>query len=82
MSIVLYQSMLLNRVMQLIQGNEIIIGLLFIVSVFLVLLIIGLRKTQKLNAENERLANSDVLETDEKNKKYKDFTEGHLYSNN
>jgi hypothetical protein len=41
-----------------------------------------MRKTYKLNAENERLANLDYLESDEKEQKYKDFTEGHLYNNN
>ncbi|WP_299779386.1 hypothetical protein [uncultured Formosa sp.] len=82
MSIVFFQFMLPNDVLQLIIDNGIIIGLLITVFIFLVLLILGMRKTQKLNAENERLANSEILESDDKDKKYKDFTEGHLYSNN
>jgi len=51
--------------------------LIITVCVFLVLLILGVRKSYKLKAENERLSkkssNSDV------EKDYEDFTEGHLY---
>ena len=52
------------------------------VAFFLVLLVIGLRKTYKLKAENERLNNINPLQSNEDNKAYKDFTEGHLYDNN
>ncbi|MBP1841069.1 hypothetical protein [Formosa algae] len=82
MSIVLFQFNLSNSEILLIQEEEIIIGLLITIFIFLVLLILGMRKTYKLNAENERLANLDYLESDEKEQKYKDFTEGHLYNNN
>ena len=48
---------------------------------FLVLLILGVRKSYKLNAENEKLmkATDHLLEEDKK--EYTDFSEGHMYSN-
>ncbi|MDO6596895.1 hypothetical protein Q4512_08200 [Oceanihabitans sp. 2_MG-2023] len=48
---------------------------------FSVLLILVLRKSYKLKAENEKLmkATDNLLEDD--NKEYTDFTEGHMYSN-
>jgi len=61
----------------LIEQINIVTMLIITVCVFLVLLIIGVRKSYKLKAENERLSkkssNSDV------EKDYEDFTEGHLY---
>jgi Na+-transporting methylmalonyl-CoA/oxaloacetate decarboxylase gamma subunit len=51
--------------------------LIITVFVFLVLLILGVRKSFKLKAENERLS-KEHTEEDEK-KDYEDFTEGHLY---
>ena len=46
---------------------------------FLILLILGIRKSFKLKAENEKLlkASDDLIKED--NKEYKDFTEGHMY---
>jgi len=61
----------------LIEQVNIVTMLIITVCVFLVLLILGVRKSYKLKAENERLSkkssNSDV------EKDYEDFTEGHLY---
>lgn len=61
----------------LIEQINIVTMLIITVCVFLVLLILGVRKSYKLKAENERLSkkssNSDV------EKDYEDFTEGHLY---
>jgi hypothetical protein len=48
---------------------------------FLVLLILGVRKSYKLKKENERLNEMSTSFKDEENKPYKDFTEGHLYDN-
>lgn len=48
---------------------------------FLVLLILGIRKSYKLKKENERLNEMSTSFQDEENKPYKDFTEGHLYDN-
>lgn len=55
-------------------------ALLIVGLVFLVLIVIGLVKSFKLKAENERLSQA-AKENEEKNK-YQDFTEGHLYENN
>lgn len=63
----------------LLQNKAIVIGLAITVFVFLVLLIFGLINTYKLKAENDRLAQINPLESEEEDKSYKDFTEGHLY---
>jgi cell division protein FtsL len=58
---------------------------LIIVGIFfLILIILGIRKTYKLNQENRRLneLHSKQLEKEKENEGYKDFTEGHLYQNN
>ena len=47
--------------------------------IFLVLLVLGVRKSFKLKAENELLSKPTNLQSEEDNKVYKDFTEGHLY---
>lgn len=47
--------------------------------IFLVLLVLGVRKSFKLKAENDRLSKPKNLQSEEDNKDYKDFTEGHLY---
>jgi len=46
---------------------------------FLILLILGIRKSFKLKAENEKLlkASDDLIKDGDK--EYKDFTEGHMY---
>ncbi len=49
--------------------------------IFLVLLLLGVRKYFKLKAETERLIKSTNLQSEDDNKVYKDFTEGHLYDN-
>jgi hypothetical protein len=48
---------------------------------FLVLLVLGIRKSYKLKAENDKLmkASDDLIKED--NKEYTDFTEGHMYQN-
>ena len=66
----------------LIEQSSIITMLIVTGSFFLILLILGVRKSYKLKAENEKLSEKKSLETDEENKVYKDFTEGHLYDNN
>lgn len=52
--------------------------LIITVCVFLILLILGVRKSYKLKAENERLSKKSTSDSDVK-KEYEDFTEGHLY---
>jgi len=46
---------------------------------FLILLLLGIRKSYKLKAENEKLlkASDDLIK--EEQEEYKDFTEGHMY---
>ncbi|MGJ5641051.1 hypothetical protein [Formosa sp. S-31] len=63
----------------LIQHQAIVIGLAITVFVFLILLVLGLINTYKLKAENDKLAQINPLESEEEDKSYKDFTEGHLY---
>ncbi len=46
---------------------------------FLVLLILGIRKSYKLKAENDKLMKASDELIKEKKEEYKDFTEGHLY---
>ncbi|WP_230401556.1 hypothetical protein [Hanstruepera ponticola] len=48
---------------------------------FLVLLILGIRKSYKLKKENDRLNELSTSFEDDENKPYTDFTEGHLYDN-
>ena len=65
----------------LIEEISIVKILIFTVSFFLILLVLGILKSFKLRAENERLSNNDGPSSDEDNKVYKDFREGHLYDN-
>ena len=60
------------------------LNVLIIVGIFfLILIILGIRKTYKLNKENKRLNDLHLkqLEKDKENERYHDFTEGHLYDN-
>lgn len=70
----------LSDILILLQQKDIVIVLSITVTVFLILLILGIRKTHKLNEENQRLADLNPLDSTEDDS-YKDFTEGHLYSN-
>ena len=58
-----------------------IVTLLIIVTVFFgILLLLGIRKSHKLKKENERLDAMDKkIAEDDKEKPYKDFTDGHMY---
>jgi hypothetical protein len=70
---------LLNKA--LISQTQIVTVLSIVVAFFLVLLILGVRKSYLLKKENERLDKISSLNSDEENKIYKDFTEGHMYDN-
>ena len=65
----------------LLEQISIVTFLLVTVVFFLILLILGVLKSFKLKAENERLSktNSPTPTTEGDNKVYKDFREGHLY---
>ncbi len=69
------------RTFSLIEQINIVAILIITGFIFLVLLLLGVRKSFKLKAENERLSKSTNLQSKEDNKVYKDFTEGHLYDN-
>ena len=68
----------------LIEQLSIVKMLAITVVFFLVLLILGIRKSYKLKKENDRLNELSTSLEDDENKPYTDFTEGHLYdsSNN
>ena len=58
-----------------------LVSVLIVTAIFfLILLILGVRKSYKLKAENEYLSKNQRRYNNKK--PYKDFTEGHLYSNN
>ena len=62
----------------LINQIQIVTALIIVVAFFVVLLILGIRKSYKLKKENERLDEiSEKLAKEEK--KYTDFTDGHMY---
>ena len=71
----------LLRFPSLIEQINIVKILIITVVFFLVLLIIGIIKSFKLKAENERLSKKSNLSSEDDNKVYKDFREGHLYDN-
>ena len=68
--------------LSLIEQSSIVTALSISVIFFLVLLILGLRKSYLLRKESEKLSQSFSSDTDEETKVYKDFTESHLYDNN
>ncbi|WP_083191594.1 hypothetical protein [Formosa haliotis] len=79
MSIPTYSSFSNLAAAPLLVGKQFVIGLSITFLFFFVLLIFVIRKTYKLKAENERLANLNI-DIDEDKKEYQDFTEGHLYT--
>jgi len=66
----------------LIEQESIVKALSISVAFFLILLVLGLRKSYKLRQENDRLSKLDFHNSEEESKVYKDFTEGHMYDNN
>ncbi len=65
----------------MIEQSSIVKMLAITVVFFLVLLILGIRKSYKLKKENDRLNELSTSFEDDENKPYTDFTEGHLYDN-
>lgn len=63
----------------LIEQINIVTTLIIVGAIFFVLLIVGVIKSFKLKAENDRLSEQSSLQSDEDNKVYRDFTDGHLY---
>ncbi|GGD10530.1 hypothetical protein [Hyunsoonleella pacifica] len=71
-----------SKIPLLISQSQIVTVLSIVVVFFLVLLILGVRKSYILKKENDQLAKSGPLQSDDDNKAYKDFRDGHLYDNN
>ena len=71
---------LLTRPSYLLQQIDVITILIITIAFFTVLLILGVMKWIKLKAESEKLTRTG-LSSDEDNKVYRDFREGHLYDN-
>ena len=65
----------------LIEQISIVTMLTITVAFFLILLVLGIRKSYKLKAENNRLSKRSNVSSTEDNKVYRDFREGHLYDN-
>ena len=66
----------------LVEQSGIVKVLVISIVFFLALLILGIRKSYKLKAENDKLlkTSDDLLKEEEE--VYKDFTEGHMYQSN
>ncbi|MBT8257633.1 MAG: hypothetical protein KJO49_04115 [Bacteroidia bacterium] len=64
----------------LIQQIDLIAVLIITVAFFSVLLVLGIMKWIKLKAESEKLSKTG-FSSEEDNKVYRDFREGHLYDN-
>ncbi len=65
--------------MPLVNQTQIVVALSIVVGFFLILLVLGVRKSYLLKRENDRLNKISELQAEEGNKAYKDFTEGHMY---
>ncbi|SFN64431.1 hypothetical protein SAMN04487989_102203 [Bizionia echini] len=66
----------------LIEQISIVKILAITVIFFLILLILGVRKSIILKKENERLSKASPSTDESEKKPYQDFTEGHMYNNN
>ncbi|MCX7547381.1 hypothetical protein OS188_05370 [Xanthomarina sp. F1114] len=66
----------------LLEQTSIVTALFITVVFFLILLILGWRKSYLLKKESDKLNKTFSLDSDENKKSYRDFTEGHLYDNN
>ncbi|MGC6430671.1 MAG: hypothetical protein ACON5F_06500 [Jejuia sp.] len=65
----------------LISQSQIVTVLSIVVIFFLILLILGVRKSYVLKKENDKLSEINTSQNDEEEKAYKDFREGHMYDN-
>ncbi|TXE11721.1 hypothetical protein FUA26_06535 [Seonamhaeicola algicola] len=63
----------------LISQSAILTVLIIVVVFFSVLLLLGIRKSHLLQKENERLDKISEEMAKKSEKKYNDFTEGHMY---
>lgn len=62
-----------------IEQLNIVIVLIITLAIFLVLLFLGVKKSYQLKAESDFLSKKHTLKDKDSNT-YKDFTSGHLYS--
>ncbi|GGG45371.1 hypothetical protein [Bizionia arctica] len=65
----------------LIEQSSIVLALSISVLFFLILLILGWRKSYKLKKESHELSENFTIDSEQDNKDYKDFTDGHMYDN-
>ena len=65
----------------LISQSQIVTILTVVLIFFLVLLVLGVRRSFILKKENDKLSASHDIMDDDLPKSYKDFTESHLYDN-
>lgn len=72
----------LSLKLPLINQSSIVTVLIIVTIFFGVLLLLGIRKSYKLKKENERLEEISRKATEEENKPYQDFTDGHMYGGN
>ena len=69
----------INSSIFLLEQLQIVTILSVVVVFFLVLLILGVRKSYLLKKENDKLNRMGNSLTEDENKEYKDFTDGHMY---
>jgi hypothetical protein len=74
-------SYIVSRSLFLIEQISVVKILVVTVFFFFILLVLGIIKSFKLKAENEKLSRKSSVTTTEDNKTYRDFREGHLYDN-
>ncbi|WP_295985315.1 hypothetical protein [uncultured Algibacter sp.] len=73
--------MLLNfTTIPLITQSQVVVALTVIVIFFGIILLLGVRKSYLLKKENKRLEKMNTSMKEDK--KYKDFTDGHMYGGN
>ncbi|HLV39783.1 hypothetical protein [Xanthomarina sp.] len=60
---------------------SVVTALFISVVFFLILLVLGWRKSYLLRKESDKLSQTFTIDSDDNNKIYKDFTESHLYDN-
>ena len=74
-TLILFPFLLVNQ-------SDIVTILIIVVVFFGILLLLGIRKSYKLKKENERLDAINKKIAEDKEKPYRDFTEGHMYGDN
>lgn len=74
-------SHLVYGIFILLNQTFIVTALAIVVVFFLILLILGIKKSYALKKENDKLCATNALNINEDNKAYEDFRKSHLYDN-